>query len=68
MLEWMGKQKVLNHHNEVPFHVLERRWGFVSRGGAESFDRIDKINRIEVGDSNPVNPVNPVYKTTKGIQ
>ena len=28
MLEWMGKQKVLNHHNEVPFHVLERKWGF----------------------------------------
>ena len=28
MLEWMGKQKVLNHHNDVPFHVLERKWGF----------------------------------------
>ena len=65
MLEWMGKQKVLNHHNEVPFHVLERRWGFVSRGGAESFDRIDKINRIEVGDLNPVNPVNPVEKASE---
>ena len=65
MLEWMGKQKVLNHHNEVPFHVLKRKWGFVSRGGAESFDRIDKINRIEVGDSNPVNPVNPVEKASE---
>ena len=29
MLEWMGKQKVLNHHNEVPFHVLERKWSWV---------------------------------------
>ena len=28
MLEWMGKQKVLNHHNEVPFHVLERKWSW----------------------------------------
>ena len=24
----MGKQKVLNHHNDVPFHVLERKWRF----------------------------------------
>ena len=25
MLEWMGKKKVVNHHNDVPFHVLERK-------------------------------------------
>ena len=28
MLEWMGKKKVVNHHNDVPFHVLERKWTF----------------------------------------
>ena len=28
MLEWMGKQKVVNHHNDVPFHVLERKWDY----------------------------------------
>jgi adenine-specific DNA-methyltransferase len=21
-LDWIGKQAVLNHHNEVPFHLL----------------------------------------------
>ena len=26
MLDWAGKQKVINHHNEVAFHVLERKW------------------------------------------
>jgi adenine-specific DNA-methyltransferase len=28
MLNWAGKQKVVNHHNEVPFHVTERKWTF----------------------------------------
>ena len=28
MLEWMGKKKVVNHHNDVPFHVLERKYSF----------------------------------------
>ena len=25
-LEWIGKDKVINHHQEVPFRVLERRY------------------------------------------
>ena len=28
MQEWMGKQKVVNHHNDMPFHVLERKWDY----------------------------------------
>ena len=24
-LEWIGKNKVVNHHQEVPFRVLERQ-------------------------------------------
>ena len=28
MLNWAGKSKVVNHHNDVPFRVLERKWGF----------------------------------------
>ena len=34
MLEWMGKKKVVNHHNDVPFHVLERNWRRVHLPGA----------------------------------
>ena len=30
MLKWAGKEKVVNHHNDVPFRVLERKWGFCS--------------------------------------
>ena len=25
-LEWIGKSKVINHHQDVPFRVLERNW------------------------------------------
>ena len=28
MLSWAGKNKVVNHHNDVPYRVLERKWGF----------------------------------------
>ena len=28
MLSWAGKAKVVNHHNDVPFRVLERKWGY----------------------------------------
>ena len=30
MLSWAGKSKVVNHHNDVPFKVLERKWAFGS--------------------------------------
>ena len=28
MLKWAGKEKVVNHHNDVPFRVLEQKWAF----------------------------------------
>ena len=28
MLSWAGKAKVVNHHNDVSFRVLERKWGW----------------------------------------
>ncbi|MDO5760381.1 MAG: DNA methyltransferase, partial [Bacteroidota bacterium] len=27
-LNWIGKDKVINHHNEVPFYTLEHKYGF----------------------------------------
>ena len=36
MLSWAGKNKVVNHHNEVPFRVLERKWGWGDRSHTES--------------------------------
>lgn len=34
-LNWIGKDKVLNHHLEVPFHVLERQYSFDEAGKHE---------------------------------
>ena len=42
VLEWIGKEKVVNHADEVPFHVLERSYSY----GAE-----DSHNKIIHGDN-----------------
>ena len=31
-LEWIGKSKVINHHQEAPFRVLERKYSFDENG------------------------------------
>lgn len=35
-LNWIGKDKVLNHHLETPFHVLERKYSFDEQGQSEA--------------------------------
>ena len=39
-LEWIGKDKVINHHQEVPFRVLERKYSFDESGQHEE----DNVN------------------------
>ena len=36
-LDWIGKSKVINHHQEVPYRVLERRYAY---GDADSGNMI----------------------------
>lgn len=31
-LEWIGKDKVVNHHLDVPYRVLERQYSFDQNG------------------------------------
>ena len=31
-LEWIGKDKVVNHHQEVPYRVLERQYSYAGAG------------------------------------
>jgi adenine-specific DNA-methyltransferase len=42
-LIWKGKDKVVNHHQEVPFRVLERRYAY---GAEESGNRIIKGDNL----------------------
>lgn len=32
-LDWIGKSKVINHHQEVPFRELERQYTYGGAGG-----------------------------------
>lgn len=34
-LDWIGKDKVVNHHLDVPYHVLERKYSFDENGQHE---------------------------------
>jgi adenine-specific DNA-methyltransferase len=34
-LEWIGKSKVVNHHLEVPYHLLKRTYSFDAQGKHE---------------------------------
>lgn len=34
-LDWIGKNKVVNHHLDVPYHVLERKYSYDVEGQHE---------------------------------
>ena len=48
-LEWIGKSKVINHHQDVPFRVLERKYSF-DENGQRSEDNSSE-NMIIRGDN-----------------
>ena len=48
-LEWIGKSKVINHHQEVPFRVLERKYSFDENGQTGADNGSD--NMIIRGDN-----------------
>lgn len=48
-LHWIGKEKVINHHRDVPFKVLEHKYGFDN--GIQSNDPTNSGNLIIHGDN-----------------
>lgn len=48
-LEWLGKERIVAHHLEVPFHVLDHLYGFDSEGQKES--ATESGNKIIHGDN-----------------
>lgn len=48
-LDWIGKNKVINHHNDVPFRVLERQYSY-DESGQHTEDNGSK-NMIIQGDN-----------------
>ncbi len=49
VLEWIGKEKVVNHANEVPFHVLERSYSYGVKG--KTTEDNGSENKIIHGDN-----------------
>ena len=39
-LNWIGKDKVVNHHLDVPFRTLEKQYTFASNGGDDDGNMI----------------------------
>lgn len=48
-LNWIGKEKVINHHLEVPYRVLNRKYSFNINGQTE--DDNGSQNMIIHGDN-----------------
>ena len=48
-LEWIGKDKVINHHQDVAYRVLERQYGYSAEGQTEA--DIGSGNMIIHGDN-----------------
>ena len=48
-LNWIGKDKVINHHIDVPFKVLEHAYGFDN--GAQTKAETNSCNKIIHGDN-----------------
>lgn len=49
-LNWIGKDKVINHHNDVPFRVLEKKYTFDSEG-IHTEENVSSENMIIKGDN-----------------
>ena len=49
-LNWIGKEKVINHHQEVPYRILEHTYGFSADKG-EQKEPTNSGNKIIHGDN-----------------
>lgn len=49
-LNWIGKDKVINHHQEVPFRILEHKYGFTAENGMQNQETKDG-NKVIHGDN-----------------
>lgn len=49
-LHWIGKEKVVNHHRDVPFKILEHQYGFDAEDG-ETKEPSNSGNKIIHGDN-----------------
>ncbi len=49
-LNWIGKDKVISHHQDVPYRVLEHKYGFTAENGDQK-EPTNSGNKIIHGDN-----------------
>ncbi len=67
-LHWIGKDKVINHHMDVPFKVLEHSYGFATDASIGSVtvqkEETNSGNKIIHGDNLEVNTLGHAFWAT----
>ena len=48
-LTWIGKEKVVNHHHDVPFRVLDHKYGYTEK--RQQHEPVNSGNKIIHGDN-----------------
>ncbi|SFH68277.1 adenine-specific DNA-methyltransferase [Selenomonas ruminantium] len=51
VLQWIGKDKVINHHLDVPFHVLNQKYSFGEEDSSRPEGIASRRNKIIHGDN-----------------
>ena len=46
-LEWIGKDKVINHHNEVPYRVLDKVYTYNAEESENKIIRGDNLEALK---------------------
>ena len=47
-LNWIGKEKVINHHQDVPYRVVEKQYTYAD---GKMNDSVESENKIIHGDN-----------------
>ena len=50
-LHWVGKDKVVNHHHDVPFRLLNKEYTFTAKDATGRLYQNSTDNRIIHGDN-----------------
>lgn len=72
-LDWIGRDKVINHHQEVPYRILEKKYRFSENNNSQSEnmiihgDNLDALKNLLPKYSGKVDCVyiDPPYNTAK---
>ena len=57
-LNWIGKDKVLNHHNEVPYRVLNKKYGMDEGSLSKTKEMLDDMHKRKIDMADGIYVIN----------